>query len=539
MRFGPARLDPSLAGAILAHSLKTADRLVPKGSVLDTGIIETLRNAGYDELVVARLDDGDVPEAEAALRLGVHLIGPALRVTAPVHGRVNVFAEAAGLLKLNAPAIGALNALDEAITLATLPDALPVAAGDMLATLKIIPFAVDGGTMERATSLLSEAHLLAVRPFRPLLVGLVLSRLPQLKDAAIRNTIEATRRRVVARGGELLDPVETPHDHPSIEAGIRRVLTAGAELVLIAGASAVTDRADAAPAAIVAAGGRIERFGMPVDPGNLLCFGAIGTVPAIVLPGCARSPKPNGIDFVLDRIFAGEPLDTAAIAGMGIGGLLKDFAPRPMPRTGRAGHKAAPRIAIVVLAAGRSSRAAPENKLLARLLDGRPLVAATVDHAIAAKIGPVLVVTGHQDAAVRVALEGRAVRFVHAADFGAGMAESLKAGIAALPEDVTAAMISLGDMPLVDATSLRHVAAAYDPDEGRAIVVPTHRGRRGNPVLWDRRFFAEIAALDGDAGARQILARHIDLVAEVAMKDDAVLRDFDTKDALAALRNGS
>ena len=539
MIFGPAPLTDALTGAILAHSLKTGDRLIAKGAVLDAALIAALRAAGHDEIIVARLDPGDVPEAAAAARLGACLEAPGLRIAGPVHGRVNAFAAVAGLLRLDRATIDALNGIDEAITLGTLADAVPVAAGDMLATLKIIPFAVAAATLARATALLEHTPAITILPFRPLIAGLILSRLPQLKDAAIRNTIDATRRRVLARGGRLLDPIETPHEAAPITEAITALRAAGADLILIAGASAVTDRADVAPAAIVAAGGVIERFGMPVDPGNLLCFGRIGAMPAIVLPGCARSPKLNGIDFVLDRVFAGVPIDHATIAGMGIGGLLKDFAPRPAPRAARPAPSAAPRIAVVVLAAGRSSRAAPANKLLAPLPDGRALLAMTVDHALTSRADEVIVITGHQADRVQAALAGRTLRFVHAARFGEGMAESLKAGVAALTEDVSAALICLGDMPLVDATALDRLIAAYDPDEGRAIVVPTHRGRRGNPVLWDRRFVAAIAALDGDAGARQILAQNLELVAEVAMDDDAVLRDFDTKDALAALKDGS
>lgn len=536
MIFGPARLGDDLAGAILAHSLKTTDRLIPKGAMLDAASIAALRAAGHSDITVARLEPGDVPEAEAARRLGAHLSGPGLRVAAPVHGRVNVFARSSGLLHLDPAGITALNTLDEAITLGTLADSMPVAPGDMLATLKIIPFAVPGAVMDRAEALLAGETLLAVAPFRSMVVGLVLSRLPHLKDAAIRNTIEATRRRVTARGGTMLDPIETSHETAPIAGAIARLRASGAELLLIAGASAVTDRADVAPAAIVASGGTIERFGMPVDPGNLLCFGRIGGVPAIVLPGCARSPKQNGIDFVLDRIFAGEAIDNATIASMGIGGLLKDFTPRPAPRIPRTAPKAAPFIAAIVLAAGRSSRAAPANKLLTALPDGRALVAAAADHVLASRADPVIVVTGHQADLIRAALAGRKMRFVHALRFAEGMAESLKAGIAALPEQVAAALICLGDMPLVDAATLDRLIAAYDPDEGRAIVIPTHRGRRGNPVLWDRRFFAEIVALGGDAGARQILARHMDEIVEVEMDDDAVLRDFDTKDALTSLK---
>lgn len=535
MKFGAAAVGDALIGTITAHSVKLADRLVPKGAVLDAALVAALHVAGHREIIVARLEPGDVAEADAARRLGACFSGGGVRVAAPVHGRVNLFAQADGLLRLNVEAIVALNRIDESVTLATLADATSVVVGDMVATLKIIPFAVAGAVMARALALLDKGALVAIAPFRALRVGLVLSRLPHLKDAAIRNTIEATRRRVVARRGTLIETIETAHDRAAIAGAIFRLIEGQAELILIAGASAVTDRGDVAPAAIVACGGRIERFGMPVDPGNLICFGQIGGLPAIVLPGCARSPKLNGIDFVLDRVFAGEPIDDATIADMGVGGLLKDFAPRPAPRFVREAPVGVAKIGAVVLAAGRSSRAAPANKLLVALREGGKLVVATVDHVLASRADPVIVVVGHQADAVMGALAGRRVIFVRADRFEAGMAESLKAGIAALPDTVAAVLICLGDMPLVDAATIDRLIAAYDPDEGRAIVVPTHRGRRGNPVLWDRQFFGAFMALEGDAGARHILAQNIDHVAEVAMDDDRVLRDFDTADALVTI----
>ena len=548
MIFGPAALNDDLTGAVLAHNLKTAERVIAKGTILDPDVIARLREAGHDTITVARLAPTDRPEAEAAAALGAHLASPFLRVTDPVHGRVNIFSTTAGLFRVDRAGIAALNLIDEAITLATLPDAAPVAPGDMLATLKIIPFAVPDAVIAAATSRLDRRRLLEILPFRPLVAGLIVSRLPHLKDSAIRNTIEATSRRITARTGRLLDPIETPHALAPIAEAITRLRSEGAELILIAGASAVTDRADIAPAAIVAAGGVIERFGMPVDPGNLLCFGRIGAIPAIVLPGCARSPKLNGIDFVLDRVFAASPIDDATIAGLGVGGLLKEFAPRPSPRIPRPKSSASadprsgnpgpgPRIAVIVLAAGKSSRAAPDNKLLVPTPDGRALIAVTVDHALASRAAATLVVLGHRANDIRAALHGRPIRFVEAPGYDRGMAESLKAGIAALPAEIDAALICLGDMPLVDTAAIDRLIAAYDPDEGRSIVIPTHRGRRGNPILWDRQFFPAIAALSGDTGARPILAANMDAVAEVAMPDDAVLRDFDTRDALAALKD--
>jgi molybdenum cofactor cytidylyltransferase len=148
---------------------------------------------------------------------------------------------------------------------------------------------------------------------------------------------------------------------------------------------------------------------------------------------------------------------------------------------------------------------------------------------------PVVVVTGHMASDIEQALAGRPVRYVHAQDYAQGLAASLKAGIGAVPPDSAGAVVCLGDMPLVTGRMIDRLLEAYDPEEGRLIVLPTHQGKRGNPMLWDRRFFAEILQASGDAGARFLVARHMEAVAEVAIDDDAVLRDFDTPESLATL----
>jgi molybdenum cofactor cytidylyltransferase len=540
MIFGEVALEQA-SGALLAHGVRTASRLIAKGTLLGDDLIAALREAGTKRLTVARLEPGDVPEAEAAQRLAARLAAPHLRISKPVHGRVNIFAEAAGLLSLNKAGITGFSLIDEAITLACLPDASAVASGDMIATLKIIPFAVPAATMAAADALFGgQERLFTLKKFCHSRAGLILSRLPHLKDAAIRHTIEATRLRVTARGGSLLPPIETAHETAPIAAAIKVLRAQGAEIILVAGASAVTDRNDVAPAAIKAAGGSITRFGMPVDPGNLICFGALNDgTPAIILPGCARSPKLNGIDLVLDHVFAGDTLTAGLIAHMGIGGLLKDFSQRPEPRNAKPAASTAPRIAAIVLAAGRSTRAAPDHKLLVKLPDGRSMIETTVAHVLAADVSRVIVVTGHDADAVKAALKGRDVDYAHAPDYALGLAHSLRAGLAALPSDTSGALVCLGDMPLVEACVLNRLIAAFDPDEGRAIIVPAHRGRRGNPVLWDRKFFGEIAALEGDTGARRLFRVHMEQVAEVEMETDAMLLDFDTPDALTALKTNN
>ena len=534
MRFGPVPLDEA-EGAVLAHTQRLPGGMLRKGSILDAAAIATLRDAGKDSVIAAQLDPGDVGEEEAARRLGAALAGPGLRVKPPVHGRVNLAAERAGMLRVDAARLDALDEVDESLTVGTLADYAVVAPETIVATLKVIPFAAPGDALARVEALAHEAPVLSVHPFRPLRVGLVMTRLPGLKESILTATAEATAARVHALTGTMLPPLICAHETDAIRDALRALMADGAEILLVAGASAVVDRRDVGPAGIVAAGGRIERFGMPVDPGNLICVGAIGDRPALVLPGCARSPALNGIDFVLNRIFAGLPVDRMAVAHMGVGGLLKDVGARPMPRSRAARPAAARRVAAVVLAAGRSSRMAPHNKLLVPGADGTPMVARVVDTALASLARPVLVVVGNQSHEVRRALAGRDVRFVDAADYAAGLSASLRAGIAAVPPEAAGAIVCLGDMPLVAPEALDALIATHDVEEGRSIVVPTWRGRPGNPVLWDRHFFPELMALAGDVGGRGLLERHAEQVAEVEVESDAVLRDFDTVESLADL----
>ena len=537
MIFGALKLEEAF-GAVLAHGHRLPGRMLRKGSLLDEAAIQALRDAGRAEVIAARLEAGDVPENEAASRLAAALDAPGLSAGRAGTGRVNLHADTAGLLRVDAARIDAVNLLHEALTVATLPDWSVVAARDMVATIKVIPFAVPGAVLDRVETA-SRGGGLALHMFARLRVGLTLSQLPGLKESVTEGTIEATRHRVTGLGGTLLTPLCCPHTAEAIGAAIGQLLAAGAELVLVAGASATVDRRDVGPEGVVRAGGEIVHFGMPVDPGNLICVGRIGTVPALVLPGCARSPKANGIDWVLARLFAGLPLGPAEIMRMGVGGLLKDTDVRPLPRARAvAAPQAAPKrppVAAIVLAAGTSSRMAPYHKLLVADRAGKPMIARVVDNLLSSQARPILVVLGHRGEDIRAALGGRPVMFVDAVDYDRGLSASLKAGVAALPEAAAAVLVCLGDMPLVTGRMLDRLIDAWDPDEGRAIVVPTHQGRVGNPILWSRRYFPEILELAGDTGARALLKRHEEQVSEVEIGDDAVLRDFDTVDSLATL----
>jgi molybdenum cofactor cytidylyltransferase len=536
MKFGPVAVAEA-EGAIAVHSIRAPGFALKKGTVVGAAEIAALKSAGIDTIIVARLEPEDVPEDIAAAEIASAAAGDHVRVDRAFTGRANLFAALPGVLVVDAAAIDRLNAADESITLATLEAYKPVVAGEMIATVKIIPFAVDAAARDKALAIARRsAPLMRVAPYRIRKVGVASTRLPGLTDKVIDKTLRVTEERLAPAGATIVAERRVPHETAALGDAIGEVLDAGAELVLVFGASAIADRRDVIPAAIAARGGRIEHFGMPVDPGNLLLIADLDGRPVLGAPGCARSPKENGFDWILMRLLAGLPVRRADIAGLGVGGLLMEIVTRPQPRDEPA--LAGRRVAAIVLAAGQSRRMGGPNKLLEEVA-GKTLVRHAVEQAFASSAKPVVVVTGHQRERVEAALKGLSVRVVHNPDFAEGLSTSLKAGIAALPADVDAAVVCLSDMPHVDATLLDRMIAAFDPARGALIVVPTFEGKRGNPVLWARRFFSELSALQGDVGARHLIGTYADAVAEVPVDGRAAFFDVDTPDALRQARSAA
>jgi molybdenum cofactor cytidylyltransferase len=534
MKFGAVPLAEA-QGAVAVHSIRKGGLVLKKGTVIGPAETAALRTAGMSEIVVARLDPGDIPEDVAAADIAAAVAGEGVRVDRAFTGRANLFAESAGVLVVDRAAIDRLNRVDPSITFATLAEFAPVVAGKMIATVKIIPFAVAGSARDRAVAEASAAApLVRVAPYRVRRIGVVSTTLPGLADKVIEKTLKILAERIAPAEARIVAERRVPHETKALAAALREVLAAGAELVVVFGASAIADERDVIPAAVEAVGGQIEHFGMPVDPGNLLLIAEAEGRPVLGAPGCARSPKENGFDWVLMRLLAGLPVSRHDITGMGVGGLLMEIVTRPQPRqaepaaTGR-------RVAAIVLAAGRSTRMGGPNKLTAEI-GGKPLVRIAAEHALASRADPVIVVTGHQRAGVEAALEGLPVRLVHNSDFADGLSTSLKAGLAAVPQEADGAIVCLGDMPQVSAGLIDRLIGAFDPDRNVLVVVPTIGGKRGNPVLWSRRFFPDLAQLEGDVGARHLIASYAEVVAEVPLEDAAALTDIDTPEALRAVK---
>ncbi len=324
MIFAEVPLDRA-GGALLAHGRSVGGARWAKGRRLDPADVAAAARAGLATLTVAVLEANDVPEADAAARLAAALAGANVAAQPPAHGRVNLAATVAGVLLVRG--IDAVNAVDEGITLGTLAPFARVAAGEVVATVKIIPYAVGASELAAA---LAAAVPLDVAAFRAVTIDLIQTLLPGQTEKAQAKTLAVTEARLASLG-TAIGRVETCAHEPAALAA-RLALPTAAAITLVAGASATVDRRDVIPAAIVSAGGAVERLGMPVDPGNLLCLGSIGGRAVIGLPGCARSPKRNGFDWVLERLVAGLPVTAADIAAMGSGGLLPGAEPKARPR---------------------------------------------------------------------------------------------------------------------------------------------------------------------------------------------------------------
>jgi molybdenum cofactor cytidylyltransferase len=334
LKFGPVAVADA-AGGIVAHAIRQPGLTLRKGDRLGEPQIALLREAGVDTVTIAKLEPGDIGEDEAALRLAQAVAGNHVRVDKPFTGRANLFAEAAGVLLAEADAIDRINARDERITLATLPPMRRVVEGEMIATVKIIPFAVPEEALSQAIAA-ANGFKIAIAPFRKMHVGVVSTLLPGLKPSTVKKTLRILGERLAPSGSSVASDREVPHETNALADAIAQV-EPGSDLVIVFGASAITDRRDVIPAAIELTGGAIEQFGMPVDPGNLLLLGKTRSGKTVLgAPGCARSPKENGFDWVLDRLLADVPVSPQDIRRLGAGGLLMEIVSRPQPRGGEA-----------------------------------------------------------------------------------------------------------------------------------------------------------------------------------------------------------
>ncbi|MDR6632680.1 molybdenum cofactor cytidylyltransferase [Phyllobacterium sp. 1468] len=527
MIFGEIPLEDAL-GAILAHATHTANLKLKKGHALSEHDVGQLREAGVTHVIAARLQEADLEENEAARRITAALQWSGVRAGPASTGRVNCYAEMAGLFTVDADLINAINAVDPSVTIATLKAFDRVEPQQMVATIKIIPFAVPVSVVDRIAELARGRTAFGVRGFTGSRIGLIQTTLPSIKQTVLDKTRRVIEARIAANHGVVTSELRPPHASKPLAEAICKLQEAN-DFVVVFGASAVVDQDDIVPTAIREAGGVVTHIGMPVDPGNLLILGELDEKPLIGAPGCARSPKENGFDWVLDRLMANVPVTKADIVGMGVGGLLMEIPTRPQPRDPRP-SVARPHVAIALLAAGQSTRMMGPNKLLATF-DDVPLIRRSARTAIEAGGRPVVAVLGHMAEQCSAALDGLNVVIALNKDYASGLASSLQTAIRNVPSASDGVMMLLADMPALSATDLQTMISRFQSAGGQSVVRATFEGKRGNPVILPRVLFNEVFSLAGDVGARHLIERGDIPVIDVELGEAAAL-DVDTPDML-------
>ncbi|MEP0941831.1 MAG: molybdopterin-binding protein [Rhizobiaceae bacterium] len=332
MKFGEVPVQEA-KGGLVAHAIVLPDRRLKKGHVLSQDDLQQLVDAGVEQLTIAQLEVGDVEENAAATQLSAQLTSNGIVAADAFTGRVNLYAKATGIFHADSGIVDRFNRISPAITLASLNDGVFVEAGRMVATVKIIPFAVEQEFVAQAEQIISGNDVLSVAQSRSLQVGLVATQLPSLKPATMDKTARILADRLKPSRSTVIAERRVDH-HAGAVASALGELQDQCDMLIVFGASAITDRQDVIPSGIEQAGGTVDHFGMPVDPGNLLLLGKLNGKVVIGAPGCARSPAENGFDWVLQRAICDLPIDEAYITGLGVGGLLMEINARPQPREG-------------------------------------------------------------------------------------------------------------------------------------------------------------------------------------------------------------
>jgi len=488
-------------GVILAHSHQTSGGKIRKGQFLNDTHIAMLQADGIPEIVGVTLTDDDAHEDAAATAIAQALLGSCLRQSVASTGRVNV-------------------------------------SGQIVATVKIIPYGVPLTILSKALDTI-DISAVSVHPTTPRKACLIQTQLPSIKTATLEKTRQITENRLLQRQCNLLSEQRPTHAIDTVTQALHDAQSQHPDWILIFGASAISDRSDTIPSAIVNAGGTLERLGMPMDPGNLLLLGRIEHAVVIGMPGCARSARHNGVDRVLDRLACGATVDGRWIARLGVGGLLKEIVDRPRPRVI---PKKTPVVSGLLLAAGSSTRFGEKNKLLAGW-QGKALIQHSVQALAQSNVATITVVTGHEHEQVEQAVlnsdcNKTTLRFVHNEAFATGMASSVVRGFSSLIES-DAVVVCLGDMPNVSNQIINTLVNAFLQNPSKAIYIPVYNGQRGNPVLIARRLFDSVLSLQGDTGARALAKQFSDSTLEVVIEDVAVRQDVDTVSDLDHLDSGS
>ena len=524
-------LDPKESkGSILAQSYNLSERKLSKGTRVSKAIVELLNKENIKTILCAVPHENDMDEDAAAEAISNAIDRNRLYAEEASTGRVNFRTPALGVVRYNRELIKKINLVDESIAFSIVEHNQLLAKNDLIATLKIIPFFVSKIYVERVVTLLSKHEIFKIHRLEEKKVGFIQTYYDWQKRSIFKATSNVTRSRLDALGCLLEKETLIPHDHESLCSEIKSSIDSGAQVLLISGASAITDRSDYIPKAILSVGGEIIQYGLAVDPGNLLLIGKIGGTTVIGMPGCARSPKLNGFDWVLQLLMANIPITKEELADMGAGGLLMEIASRPLPRAlSKSVNKREKKIMGVILAAGNSTRMGKDNKLLRNVGDAS-LVRNTAVEMLNSDVDSCSIVLGYQSDKVAEVIKDLNISLILNPLWQEGQASSLKAALNTLDDTYSDLLIMLGDLPGVKSRHINTIIEEHLLTNNRRskITIPSFNGKKGNPVIWGRSFFPDLSNLEGDVGGRALFNHHPAAINLLDMDDPAVVTDTDT-----------
>ncbi len=323
-------------GSVLCHDITEIvpgtfkGRAFKKGHLVRKEDIPKLLNLGKEHLYVWETGNGSVHENEAATRIAKAVAGPGLTSTEPVEGKVQLKAAVAGLLKVKIGALADINEIDQ-ICVATLHSNRLVEPGSIVAGCRVVPLVVDASKIALVEARCSAAFpIVEVRPLRKLRIGIVTTG-SEVYNGRIEDKFgPVLRSKIAGLGSEVLRQILVPDITEKIVEAIRSLQAEGAEMILVTGGMSV-DPDDMTPAAIRAAGGRVEVYGTPVLPGSMFMLAHIGSMPVLGLPGCVMYHKTTVVDLILPRILAGEEVSRREIAQLGHGGICLECKPCRYP----------------------------------------------------------------------------------------------------------------------------------------------------------------------------------------------------------------
>ena len=533
MYFGQVKVIDSLNG-ILAHTITLDGKKFLKGRIISKEDQQYFIKNNIKYLICAQLTQKDVHEDKAANILAKKFNNNTLALEKAFTGRSNILANESGLLVINEDKIRKFNKTSNSITIATLNNNSRVKKGEMIATIKIIPFSIKEKSIESIEKINFKKSLY-IHSFKEKKCALILThsnkeniKLNNISEKRIKERLETLNCTI-----KLIKTCK--HDAKDISGIIKHFIKTDVDLILILGSSAIVDIKDKIPEAIMNSGGTIIRFGMPVDPGNLLLLGKIQKKTIIGLPGCARSPTLNGFDWVLERILSGNNIDNNDISAMGVGGLLKTINKREKNLVKDSKYK----ITNIILAAGQSKRMLKDNKLLIKI-NKQTMLEKMIFTSLNSNANNTVLVLGYQSDIIQEIIQNNNITTVINTDYKKGLSSSLQCGISALPDDCDAAIIILADMPNIDNQVINRMINSFNPSKNYSIIIPTFNGKKGNPILLARKFFPDILRVKGDKGAKDIIINNKKSILEIPQKNSSVLNDIDTKEDLSLyLKNNS